>query len=334
MKALRTFVPLLFSLIVATWAHALAPRNGFWIAPNQPGNGYVIEVQNNTVFFTAYSYDANTGSPTWFTATGTLDATGTLVTATVTQTAGGNCLGCPYRPVSALTPVGSLSILFTDGKTGVIRYPNGFQRNIVAFDFGTGDIPDGYLGSWVMYWLQGPSTTNPTFETRFIQILTTSTNTSNGNPLAAGVTSRNTLWGYEYQRAGQLAGYTVAVEATSTGSVLNSFIVDLNRDTVEGAWVNLNSSTLTQQFTSQAYRVISRAGTQIRSFAGLPTRKAATVAAVPASERRPVADAIASLPAAQLAEHLKLIASQSARAVQEWQAAIEAHPAQQSEGVR
>lgn len=304
---------------VLTWvlsisaSHAVAPQNGFWWTPSEGGTGYAIEVQSNQIFLATYTYDA-AGQPTWFTASGTLSTSGTSATATLFRTVGGNCLGCAYRPPTASTPQGTVSLTFTDGRTGTIRFPDGSQKSIVAFDFGTGSIPQGLLGTWVMYWIQGPSTTNPTFETRFIQITSTQAVNANGNPLAAGTTSRGTVWAFEFQRGGSLAGYLLGVEGTASGAVLNGFVVDLTRDTVEGVWVDTNASVLSGTFTAQAFRTISRSGTQIRMFAGLPPRKSTGDSAndTLVTDRQSFSVAISTIDKKALATSLARIAQEAA----------------------
>ncbi|MEM9302536.1 MAG: hypothetical protein AAGE01_10520, partial [Pseudomonadota bacterium] len=51
---------------------AYAPEPGFYWNPNQPGRGYAIEVQDRTLFISAYVFtneaDPSSRTPIWYTA--------------------------------------------------------------------------------------------------------------------------------------------------------------------------------------------------------------------------------------------------------------------------
>jgi uncharacterized protein (TIGR03437 family) len=77
------------------WASPMlnAPRAGWWDQPTQSGRGYFMEVQGNTLFVGALLYNASgqhaSNQPTWFTATGPVNADGTFSsTLTACSTAG------------------------------------------------------------------------------------------------------------------------------------------------------------------------------------------------------------------------------------------------------
>ena len=51
-------------MFLGTCASAMSPESGIWWNPNESGSGYVIEIQDNTLSFTTYTYEPN-GIPLW-----------------------------------------------------------------------------------------------------------------------------------------------------------------------------------------------------------------------------------------------------------------------------
>lgn len=75
-------------LVVVGNARAVIPETGMWWNPTEPGRGYYIDVQGDTLFFTAYAYED--GQPVFYAGSGTL------------QQRSGEVLGFGFPAFSAL----------------------------------------------------------------------------------------------------------------------------------------------------------------------------------------------------------------------------------------
>jgi hypothetical protein len=53
----RLALLLIVGLLAVAPARAFTPESGFWWAPNEPGSGIALEIQDNFVFLAAYTYD-------------------------------------------------------------------------------------------------------------------------------------------------------------------------------------------------------------------------------------------------------------------------------------
>ncbi len=84
------------------WASPMlnAPRAGWWDQPAQSGRGYFLEVQGSTLFVGALIYNS-AGQPSWYTATGPLNAGGTFSgTLTSCSTAPAQAPACTPTPTT------------------------------------------------------------------------------------------------------------------------------------------------------------------------------------------------------------------------------------------
>ncbi len=87
------------------------PQSGWWWNAAENGRGYSIEVQGNNLFAVAFMYD-DAGNPVWYWSAGPM-STPMHYEGQWLQFANGQTMGGAYRPPSAPTPVGRLSIDFT-----------------------------------------------------------------------------------------------------------------------------------------------------------------------------------------------------------------------------
>ena len=99
---------------------------GWWWNPQEPGRGFSIERQNNTLFFASYVYDAVGVSPVWYLSTGQM-VTDTRYEGTLHVYANGQSLNGPYRQPSP-QPFGTMSIDFIDGGTASMTWPGGTTK--------------------------------------------------------------------------------------------------------------------------------------------------------------------------------------------------------------
>lgn len=129
MRSILLLALFLLSLLAPYCANAVIPETGIWWNDQQPGRGYYIDVQGNTLFFIAYSYD-NDGSPNFVAGSGTLSTRSGEVlgfgfptfsplgyepwhftAVELFRFNGGPCLTCSYRPATG-TRVGVVGLYF------------------------------------------------------------------------------------------------------------------------------------------------------------------------------------------------------------------------------
>lgn len=140
MRLLRFFAVLLAIVAANATAEvdtqAFVPESGFYWNQNQSGRGYAIEIQDRTLFMTAYTYTEE-GNPTnrdplWFSALGTAfrDTSSGAVTyrfgSNLLVSREGQCLGCPFvapitsdtgRPIQITFTSAATATMVIDGET-------------------------------------------------------------------------------------------------------------------------------------------------------------------------------------------------------------------------
>lgn len=150
MHAIRVFLALLV-LAVAQPARAFTPESGTWWNPAEPGSGFLIEIQDNFLFFAGYLYRPD-GQPMWYTSQGTLNGNARFV-GVLSSFSGGQCLGCPWRPATAAVGAGGpIEIIFDTEARGRLTW-GGRTINIERFDYyltrTQGDLKtEMMLGEW------------------------------------------------------------------------------------------------------------------------------------------------------------------------------------------
>ena len=138
-------------LFVSSVASAFTPENGTWINPNEPGSGFLIEIQDNFLFFAGYLYAAD-GRPMWYTAQGTLTGNARYV-GSMSTFSNGQCLGCIWRlPTVSVGAGGPIEIVF-DTETAARLTFGGRTINIQRYDYyltrTVGDVKtEMFLGEW------------------------------------------------------------------------------------------------------------------------------------------------------------------------------------------
>jgi len=101
------------------------PQSGWWWNPAEGGRGFSLEVQGSNVFFASYLYDVS-GRSTWYAAFGPLTLEGSLFHGRQLESyAGGQTLQGAYRPVSAPSVNGDLTLAFNDATHGTLVWPGG-----------------------------------------------------------------------------------------------------------------------------------------------------------------------------------------------------------------
>ncbi len=108
------------------------PKTGWWWNPAESGRGFFIERQNNSVFMSAYYYEAD-GRPTWFIAAGSM--TGNRFDAPAQVVRGGQSLFSDYIAPGAPTTIGNVSIDFNSPTNASMTWPGGLT-SISDFAYG------------------------------------------------------------------------------------------------------------------------------------------------------------------------------------------------------
>jgi hypothetical protein len=106
---------------------AFTPVTGLWWNPNESGSGYNVQVQQNLLVITMYSYTV-AGDPIWYLVVGRLSSSGTGVMAggTLDHFAGGQCASCMYRGMpSPLGNDGPISVTFSSPTSATVQLPGG-----------------------------------------------------------------------------------------------------------------------------------------------------------------------------------------------------------------
>ncbi len=138
-------------LFMSSVASAFTPESGTWINNAEPGSGFLIEVQDNFLFFAGYLY-ATDGRPMWYTSQGTLTGNARFV-GTLSTFANGQCLGCIWRlPTVSVGAGGPIEIIFDTEVAGRLTF-GGRTIPITRYDFyltrTANDVKtEMYLGEW------------------------------------------------------------------------------------------------------------------------------------------------------------------------------------------
>ncbi len=90
----KFFIALL--IVWAGSASAMLPENGVWWNPAEAGTGYDLELQDNVLVLYAYTYEPS-GLPVYLYAATKLTGENQF-TGTLTKSANGPCITCPYHP--------------------------------------------------------------------------------------------------------------------------------------------------------------------------------------------------------------------------------------------
>jgi len=198
-------------------ANAFMPQNGLWAVPaevnGEPGRGFIVDVENNTMFLTVFTYDSD-GRPTFYTSGGTVQPSETnpgehVYTGTLQYSQNGPGLAATGDVSSgtidpARSP-GDVTLRFTGTGTGFIRFPGGSADLPVArFNYGyTEAKADNLLGAWSYGHPHGNHS-----HVWAAELLQKAPATTTGS----GVAQRsNGLYGCEYQTSGAYANRLLCV---------------------------------------------------------------------------------------------------------------------------
>jgi hypothetical protein len=110
-------------------------QSGWWWNPSEGGRGFMVEVQNNTMFLAGYMYDS-TGAPVWYASGPTAMITPTLYQGNWVQYGNGQSLTGAFKSASvANSNVGSVTLRFSSTDTATLTLPSGATIPLSRFKF-------------------------------------------------------------------------------------------------------------------------------------------------------------------------------------------------------
>ncbi len=226
-----------------------APQPGLWWSPSESGRGYAIDSQGELMVVTTFAYDS-TGRMQWYISSGPFSNGGYHFSAPLLKYDLGQPLNGAYRAPTAAGNDGTLTLDFSSRVTGTLTLPGGRQVAIQRQNFGVGDTPSALLGQWLFAYSIG----SITFADRF-HYTTVGNSTTTGNGVAVDATS---IAAAEYQVSGTFAGSVVGFQYTSTGTVTNQYVWQLQMEEGRGSWV---SPTTFNQYGMNVYKTATAGGT-------------------------------------------------------------------------
>jgi hypothetical protein len=110
------------------------PEAGWWWNPNEPGRGFSLEIQGNTILIAGYMYDTS-GNPIWYSSQGAMAST-SLYQGNWTQFGNGQTLTGAFKASNVVNSnVGALTIQFSSSTSGTMTLPDGRQIPFQRFKF-------------------------------------------------------------------------------------------------------------------------------------------------------------------------------------------------------
>ena len=132
----KAFSTMLFAAaLFSGGASAMLPDSGWYYNAAEPGRGFNIEIQDDTLFMAGFLYDTQ-GKPIWVVSSGPM-AGDAVYSGAAFQTANGQPLGGVYRAPTMVTlaPYGTATVVFTTSMTANITV-NGYSFTVAREQFG------------------------------------------------------------------------------------------------------------------------------------------------------------------------------------------------------
>jgi hypothetical protein len=117
------------------------PETGLWYTPDEPGTGFMFEVQGGILVGYYYLYDDD-GRPQWLMVSGPLDESDTEgvmweLETPLLQFSGGRCLDCDHTPAELDDSPGTLRLEFFQRNAARFQVDELPSRDIVTLTYGT-----------------------------------------------------------------------------------------------------------------------------------------------------------------------------------------------------
>ena len=116
-QAFRSLPTCTWSAFDRSWASNF---QDLWWNPNESGWGVNLTHQDDTLFATLFTYDAN-GQPMWYVMSEGVKGAGASFSGALFRTTGPAFNAAPWTPITPFQ-VGTMSFNFTDGNTGTMTY--------------------------------------------------------------------------------------------------------------------------------------------------------------------------------------------------------------------
>ena len=114
-------------------AFAITPQTGHWWNPNESGTGYNIDVNNNVLVMTIYSFNSN-GDSQWYLTAGPMSADQRSFVGTLDKYRNGQCISCMYSgSPNFVGNDGQIVINFLSETSAKLTLPNGRTTTIQPF---------------------------------------------------------------------------------------------------------------------------------------------------------------------------------------------------------
>lgn len=146
--------PIAQSFTIDASSTSTSPMTGLWNNDNEPGWGVTVIQQYGMMFVTMYAYDGS-GNPIWYVASA-CPVSGNGCTGPLYKVTGGSPLTAPWNGTNKIvTPVGTLSLAFSDLNTGTMTFTingitgsKGFKRDVFALAPPTINFAGTYAGTY------------------------------------------------------------------------------------------------------------------------------------------------------------------------------------------
>ncbi|MDX2427291.1 MAG: CotH kinase family protein [Xanthomonadales bacterium] len=145
----------LLAVSLTASAQTIYPEDGWWWNPEEPGRGYLMERQQDTIFVVSFHY-SELGVPEWLMITGDFvpDAESELVIGTMTgevlRVSDGQCIGCDYiPPVESISEQGTALLTFYSNQAATLDWP-GESVDIERFFWSWADSLTQLEGDWIL----------------------------------------------------------------------------------------------------------------------------------------------------------------------------------------
>ena len=210
-------IVLMSALLSAGLAQAFVPQAGTWVidAENngQPGRGFGLDVQNNTLVMQMYAYESS-GAPTFYLSAGAY-RNGTY-SGQLGQYRNGRYLGSGARDGVATGSAGVVSMRFVSGTQGFITFPGEAEKSISRYSFAYNSSPESLRGIWLLNGI-GDYSVN----TDFIKLDRISAGTSDGSGIVSSTDGRMAC---ENMVKGSLAGKVLCIKLNSSGQLSRGYL--------------------------------------------------------------------------------------------------------------
>lgn len=232
---MKKVVAALSAFICAGSAWAFMPQAGTWIVSaentGQPGRGFGLDVQNNTLVMQMYGYEAN-GAPTFYLTAGTIS--NNTYSGQLNQYADGQSFGSDPHAGRETGSAGTVTMRFISGTKGYITFPGEGEKEMSRFNFNFSSSPESLKGKWLF-----SSLTSLLPSADYVELSKIGSKGANGSGMVLSTDGRLAC---ENQISGASAGSTVCARVSATGALLWGYSFTINVNDGDGIYINASGS--------------------------------------------------------------------------------------------